>query len=71
MTSPAPPSSWRTGYLMLLVNPFIGLGLILGDPPRWLQIVAVVMIVVLVGVGTRLMSSRRGGWRPSETLPQP
>lgn len=65
------PTAWRTGYVLLLVIPFIGLGLTLLDPPRWLEIVGVVAILALVFTGTRLMSRRRGGWRPSDTLPKP
>jgi len=65
------PTAWRTGYVLLLGIPFIGLGLTVFDPPRWLQIVGVVAIVSLVFVGSRLMNRRRGGWRPSDTLPNP
>lgn len=65
------PDAWRTGYILLLAIPFIGLGLTFFDPPRWLQIVGVVAIICLVFVGFRLMNRRRGGWRPSDTLPKP
>lgn len=70
MTKQAPPA-WRTGYVLLLVIPFIGLGLTFLDPPRWVQVVGVVAILALVFAGVRLMSRRRGGWLPSDTLPKP
>ena len=65
------PTAWRTGYILLLTIPFIGLGLTLFDPPRWVEIVGVVAIISLVFVGTRMMNRRRGAWRPSDTLPNP
>lgn len=63
-----PRRAWRVGYVLLLVNPFIGLALLLTDPPRWVEAVAVVLIVTFVGVGVALLRRRSGGWRPSETL---
>jgi len=66
-----PRKGWRLGSVLLLIIPFIGLALILTDPPRWLQIVAVVVILVMVGAGSTLMRRRAGGWRPSETLARP
>ena len=66
-----PPTAWRTGYFLLLVIPFIGLGLTLVDLPRWAQIVGVLAILSLVFIGTRLMNRRQGGWRPSDNLPNP
>ncbi len=65
------PTAWRNGYVLLLVIPFIGLALTLFDPPRWLQILGVIAIIGLVYTGCRLMNQRRGGWRPSDTLPKP
>ncbi|MEJ5944213.1 hypothetical protein WDZ17_02760 [Pseudokineococcus basanitobsidens] len=69
MEKNAPPA-WRTGYLLLLAIPFVGMALTFLDPPRWLQVTGVVVIVALVVAGTRLMRRRQGGWRPSETLPK-
>ena len=63
------PSSWTTGYILILTAPFIGAGLVLFDPPRWVQLTGVGVIIALVAVGTALMYRRRGGWLPSETLP--
>lgn len=64
-----PRRAWRVGYVLLLVNPFIGLALLLTDPPRWVEALAVVLIVAFVGVGVRLLrQGTRGWWRPSETL---
>ena len=63
--------TWRLGYAVLLVAPFIGLPLVLTDAPRWLEIVAVAAILVVVGTGSSMMRHRAGGWRPSETLIQP
>ena len=54
----------------MLVAPFIGLGLVLTDPPRWLQIVCIIAILGLVAAGASLMRRRDGAWRPSETLPR-
>lgn len=70
-TSSDPRRTWRLGYVLLLIAPFIGLVLTFTDPPRWLQIVGVVMILALVGTGSSMMRRRAGGWRPSETSPQP
>lgn len=66
-----PRQSWRLGYVLISMTPFIGLALILTDPPRWLQIVGVVVILALVGTASSLMRRRAGGWRPSETLARP
>lgn len=68
MTNTDPRQSWRTGYTVLLINPFLALLLVLTDPPRWIQIVVVLLILVLVAVGSSLLRRRTGGWRPSETV---
>ena len=70
-TSSDPRRTWRLGYVLLLIVPFIGLALNFTDPPRWLQIVGVVAILGLVGTASSMMRRRVGGWRPSETLTQP
>jgi hypothetical protein len=66
-----PRGVWRRGYVLLLVVPFIGLALVLTDPPRWLQIVGVVAILALVATGSSMMRRRAGAWRPSDTLAGP
>jgi hypothetical protein len=66
-----PRRTWRLGYALLLIVPFIGLALIFTDPPRWLEIVGVVAILALVATGSSMMRRRVGGWRPSETSPEP
>lgn len=71
MTVPDPRPTWRSGYTLLLVAPFVGLALTLTDPPRWLQMLGVLAILLLVGTGSSLMRRRAGGWRPSETLSRP
>jgi hypothetical protein len=70
-TSSDPRRTWRLGYVLLLIVPFIGLILAFTDPPRWLQIVGVVATLVFVGTGSSMMRRRAGGWRPSESLAQP
>ncbi len=70
-SAPDPRRTWRFGYALLLIAPFIGLPLVLTDPPRWLQIIAVAVILAVVGTGSSMMRRRIGGWRPSETLTQP
>ena len=70
-TSSDPRRTWRLGYVLLLIVPFIGLALTFTDPPRWLQIVSIVAILALVGTGSSMIRRRVGGWRPSETLAQP
>jgi hypothetical protein len=70
-SSSDPRPIWRMGYVLLLIVPFIGLVLVLTDPPRWLQIVGVVAILALVGTGSSLFRRRVGGWLPSETLTRP
>lgn len=64
-----PPRIWNSGYLLLLVVPFIGLAITFADLPRWLEIIGLALIVSLVGVGASLMRRPQGGWRPSRTLP--
>jgi hypothetical protein len=69
MVAPADPrSSWRSGFAVLAVVPFIGLALTFAHPPTWLQILGVVVMVALVGTGSSMMRRRGHGWRPSETL---
>ena len=68
VASPDPRSTWRSGFVVLVVVPFIGLALTLAHPPTWLQIVGVVAMLALVGVGSSMMRRRGHGWRPSETL---
>jgi hypothetical protein len=70
-TASDPRRTWRLGYALLLIVPFIGLALIFTDPPRWLEIVGVVAILALVATGSSMMRRRVGGWRPSETSPEP
>ena len=70
-TSSDPRRTWRLGYVLLLIVPFIGLALTFTDPPRWLQIVGVVAILGRGGTASSMMRRRVGGWRPSETLTQP
>lgn len=62
--------TWNLGFTLLIIAPFIGLLIVLFDPPRWIEITAVVAIIALVFVGTRLFFRKQGGWRPSETLPE-
>ncbi len=63
------PADLAVGYVLLLLNPFIGLALLLSDPPVWVEALAVVLIVAFVGVGVSLLRRGTGGWwRPSETL---
>ncbi len=62
-------NAWQLGYVLMMLPVFIGMVLALTDPPTWLQITGVVVILVLVFVGSRLMFRKRGGWRPSDTLP--
>ena len=64
------PSSWNLGYIFVLTAPFVGAGIVLFDPPRWVQLAGVVVIIALVAAGTALMHRRRGGWLPSDTLPK-
>ncbi len=68
MDSQKAQNRWRSGYTLLMIPPFIGLVIILFDLPRWVEIVGVVVIVLLVGVGSSLLRRRADGWRPSETL---
>jgi len=65
-----PPSSWNTGYIFILAAPLIGGAMLVLDPPRWVQLSGVVLIIALVAAGTALMHRRRGGWLPSDTLPK-
>ena len=65
-----PRRAWRSGYVILLIVPFIGLALTVTDPPQWLQLVGVVAILALVGTGASLTARRVGAWRPSETSAQ-
>ena len=64
-----PPRSWNSGYVLLLAVPFIGLAINFTDLPRWLEIIGLVLMVSLVGVGAAMMRRPQGGWRPSQTLP--
>ncbi len=68
MNTSDPRTTWNTGYSLLLVVPFLGLLLTFTDPPRWLQIAGVVVMVALVGAASTLMRRRPGGWRPSEDV---
>ena len=62
--------SWNLGYTLLMIPPFIGLATLAFDFPRWLEIVALVAILTLVFLGSRLLLwGKPGGWRPSATLP--
>lgn len=54
-----------------MVPPFIGLAAILIDLPTWAKIMVVLAIVACVFFGTKLMFRTQGGWRPSQTLPEP
>ncbi|MEO5608077.1 MAG: hypothetical protein ABIQ61_06190, partial [Ornithinibacter sp.] len=65
MDSTDPRTTWNTGYSLLLVVPFLGMLLTFTDPPRWLQIPGVLVMIALVGVASRMMRRRPGGWRPS------
>jgi len=64
------PTSWNTGYIFVLAAPLVGGAMLVLDPPRWVQLVGVVVIIGLVAAGTALMHRRRGGWLPSDTLPK-
>lgn len=64
-----PPRTWNSGYLLLVVVPFIGLVITFTELPRWVDIIALALMVSLVGVGASLMRRPQGGWRPSQTLP--
>ena len=64
-----PPRAWNSGYLLLLVVPFIGLAITFIDLPRLVEIVGLVLMVSLVGIGASMMRRPQGGWRPSRTLP--
>ncbi len=66
-----PLQTWSAGFAMVIIVPFLGLLLALTDPPTWLQLVAIVIMVLLAGAGTGMMFRRKGGWRPSDTLPDP
>lgn len=69
MSSPTDPrQSWQLGSVLISLTPFISLILVFTEPPTWLQIVGVVVIVALVWTGSSLIRRRAGGWRPSETL---
>lgn len=70
MTNSKPTTRWQTGYALMMIPPLIGLVLIIGDPPTWLEIVGVVAIVALVFEGSRRLRNAHGGWRPSKTLPK-
>lgn len=61
-------SPWHSGFVVLALVPFIGLALTFAHPPTWLQVVGVVVMLGLVGVGSSMMRRRGHGWRPSETL---
>jgi hypothetical protein len=58
MPTPASSRTWRLGFVLVLLVPFIGLVLTLTDPPTWLQIAGLVVMVALVGVASSLL--RRG-----------
>lgn len=60
--------TWAAGAALLYSIPFLGLILVLFDPPTWVEIVIVALIVALVATGSTLMRRRTGGWRPSETV---
>lgn len=66
MATSEPRTTWDPGYTLLLTAPFIGVLLILTDPPQWLQITGALAIVVIVGVAWSMIRRRSGGWRPSE-----
>lgn len=66
-----PQRPWNLGYTLLMVPPFIGLAAILIDLPLWAEIVVVVAIIACVFFGTKLLFRTKGGWRPSQTLPEP
>ncbi|MEO6790388.1 MAG: hypothetical protein ABI249_01365 [Ornithinibacter sp.] len=68
MDSTDPRTTWNTGYSLLLVVPFLGMLLTFTDPPRWLQIIGVLVMLTLVGVASSMMRRRPGGWRPSEDV---
>jgi hypothetical protein len=70
-SSSDPRRIWGFGHVLLLIVPFISLALTLTDPPGWLQIIGIVVILALVGTGSSMIRRRVGGWRPSETLTQP
>lgn len=60
--------SWKVGYTLLMIPPFIGLATILFEVPRWLEIVFLISILALVFFGSRLFFWGRKGWQPSSTL---
>ncbi len=66
-----PPQAWKTGSIVLAIVPFAVVALVFLDLPRWLEIIAMAVMVAMVGVGATLMRRRSDGWRPSETLTKP
>ena len=66
-----PQQAWNLGYILLLISPFVGLSAALFDAPWWYNLGVAVVIVILVYAGTRLLFRTKGGWRPSQTLPEP
>lgn len=67
----SPQRSWNLGYTLLMIPPFIGLATILFDLPVWAEVVVIGAILVCVFFGTKLLFRTKGGWRPSQTLPEP
>ena len=66
-----PRRTWHVGFALIVAVPFIGLALTVVDPPRWLQVAGIVVMLALVATGASMMRRRIGGWRPSETLTRP
>lgn len=65
------PGCLQAVHVTRKVAPFIGLIGILIDVPVWLQIVIVGAVIVCMFFGTKLLFRTKGGWRPSQTLPEP
>jgi len=65
-----PQNKWNLGLILLLTTPFVGLAVALIDFPLWVDIVALVAMIALLFVGSLLLFIKRGGWRPSDTLPK-
>ena len=65
-----PRKNWNLGLTLLFATPFVGLAVNFLDLPLWVDIASLIAMIALIFFGVRLIFAKRGGWRPSDTLPK-